>query len=172
VVPLTVALFVDYLDSPVGPYREVLASPVLRAPSVKERSGPAIAVPFIAVDSEASVHGGRTHWRLPKVPATFTGDVLREVVASGDGWSVHVASHASGSRMPLLGLLPFAQPMPDGRWLRATARLRARARRARIDVAAEGPTLLKWLAAGRHRGVVITDGVLTVGLPSIIPRSG
>ena len=28
-VPLTVGMVVDYLDSPVGPYREVLASPVL-----------------------------------------------------------------------------------------------------------------------------------------------
>jgi hypothetical protein len=31
-INITVAMVVDYLDSPVGPYREILASPVLRRP--------------------------------------------------------------------------------------------------------------------------------------------
>src|SRR6478609_1264488 len=51
-IPMTVAMMVDYLDSPVGPYREILASPVLHAPGKRIGPMPRMAVPFIAVDSE------------------------------------------------------------------------------------------------------------------------
>jgi hypothetical protein len=61
-LPLTVAALVRYLDSPVGSYVEVFASPVL----VRRGPVPAISVPFIAVDSIASVAGGRAGWALPK----------------------------------------------------------------------------------------------------------
>ncbi len=83
ILPITLAMMVDYLDSPVGPYREVLASPVLRRGLI-----PAMAVPFIAVDSEPSVHGGREHWKLPKVLAKFDGDVLGDFSATGARWNV------------------------------------------------------------------------------------
>src|SRR3954469_12082959 len=60
----TLWMLVRYDDTPVGPYREILVSPVmLRKPT-------AITVPFIAVDSVASVAGGREHWALPKALAT------------------------------------------------------------------------------------------------------
>ena len=60
--------FVHYLDTPVGPYAEVLASP-----AVLLRGGllAAAHIPFIAVDSEASVRGGRENWALPKTLARF-----------------------------------------------------------------------------------------------------
>ena len=78
-IPMTVAMMVDYLDSPVGPYREILASPVLHAPGKRIGPMPRMAVPFIAVDSEPSVHGGRVHWQLPKVLAEFDGGRAAEI---------------------------------------------------------------------------------------------
>ena len=67
VVPLTVAALVRYVDSPVGSYSELVASPVL----VRRAALPAVSVPFIAVDSWASLVGGRAGWGLPKTMARF-----------------------------------------------------------------------------------------------------
>src|SRR3954453_22526314 len=58
-IPLAVAGFVEYLDTPVGRYHEVLAGNLLRTGAI-----PAVHVPFIAVDSLASVAGGRANWAL------------------------------------------------------------------------------------------------------------
>ncbi|MFC0450836.1 hypothetical protein [Rhodococcus jostii] len=163
-VPLTLAMMVDYLDSPVGPYREILASPVLRAPGRRTGLLPRMAVPFIAVDSEPSVHGGRVHWSLPKVPAEFDGDVHGTFEASTDAWRVSTRTRPRGPRLPIAGALGFAQPGEDGHGLvTASARLRGHLRYARVDVRAEGPTLTAWLAPGAHHGIVITDGQMTTG---------
>src|SRR5215204_3668804 len=66
-LPVTVGALVKYLDTPVGPYHEVLGVPALLA----ELPLPAAVVAFIAVDSAASVHGGRSNWQLPKTLARF-----------------------------------------------------------------------------------------------------
>ena len=79
-LPITMCMVVDYTTSPVGPYREILASPALRRDVGRV---PRMAVPFIAVDSATSVHGGRTNWHLPKVLAEFEGDVLGDEVLLG-----------------------------------------------------------------------------------------
>ncbi|MDI9918645.1 hypothetical protein [Rhodococcus sp. IEGM 1379] len=163
IIPVTVAMMVDYLDSPVGPYREILASPVLRIPSRRIGPMPRMSVPFIAVDSEASVHGGRTHWQLPKVLAGFDGTVLGRMSAQGAGWKVSSTVMAKGPRLPIAGALGFAQPEPTGRLAIASARLAGRFRYARVDVESEGPTLPNWLVAGSHRGIVITDGKMRTG---------
>ena len=163
VIPVTVAMMVDYLDSPVGPYREILASPVLQMPSRRLGPMPRMVVPFIAVDSEASVHGGRTHWQLPKVLARFDGTVLGNMTAQGDGWKVTTDARAKGPRLPIAGALGFAQPEPGGGLAIASARLAGRFRYARIDVESEGPTLPSWLVAGSHRGIVITGGKMRTG---------
>ena len=163
-VPMTLAMMVDYLDSPVGPYREILASPVLRAPGRRIGVLPRMAIPFIAVDSEPSVHGGRAHWSLPKVPAEFGGDVHGDFAASSGAWRVTTSTRPRGPRLPIAGALGFAQPGDDGRGLvTASARLRGHFRYARVDVAAGGPTLADWLAPGTHHGIVITDGRMTTG---------
>ncbi|PBC44066.1 hypothetical protein CJ178_22855 [Rhodococcus sp. ACPA4] len=162
-IPMTLAMMVDYLDSPVGPYREILASPVLRAPGRRIGPMPRMAVPFIAVDSESSVHGGRTHWELPKVLAQFDGDVLGRVAAKGDGWQVNTTARAKGPRLPIVGALGFAQPTEGGRLALASARLTGRFRYARVDVESEGSTLPNWLLAGSHHGIVITDGKMRTG---------
>ncbi|MBH0123197.1 hypothetical protein I0Q12_28405 [Rhodococcus sp. CX] len=157
-LPFTLAMMVDYLESPVGPYREILASPVLRPGVI-----PSMAVPFIAVDSEPSVHGGRTHWHLPKVLAEFAGDVTRTFSATGESWKVTTTASPKGPELPIAGGLTFAQPLDGGGLLRATAKLRGRFRYARVEVQAGGPTLDRWLRAGTHHGIVITRGRMSTG---------
>lgn len=153
--PLTLGAVVDYLDTPVGPYREVFAGPLLRGALL-----PGVHVPFIAVDSLPSVQGGRAHWGLPKALAEFTGDVgAGRATATGAGWSVAVDAVACGPRLPLLGRLHDDQ----GRG-RAAIALRGRGRPARVRVVASGPTLTGWLGAGSHPGV-LAEGRMRVHEP-------
>ncbi|MBD1321457.1 hypothetical protein [Gordonia hankookensis] len=166
-IPVTMGMMIDYLDSPVGPYREVLASPVLLAPSRRLGPLPRLHVPFIAVDSETSVHGGRSHWMLPKVMAAFTGSVTSEMVANGADWSVHVIARSLPVTLPIAGALGFAQPISRAGgpvdFLRATASLAGTFRPARVDVVLTGPTLPTWLKAGTHQGITITRGRMSTG---------
>ena len=142
---LTVGAVVDYLESPVGPYREVFAGPLLRGPLL-----PVLHIPFIAVDSLPSVHGGRAHWALPKAVAAFSGDVgSGRVAAAGDGWTLGVVASTLGPRLPVVGPLRSDQGRGP-----ATASLNGRGRLARVRVAASGPTLSGWLGSGTHPGVV------------------
>jgi hypothetical protein len=145
VLPVTVGAVVDYLETPVGPYREVFAGPLLR------RLGrPLVHVPFMAVDSLASVHGGRAHWQLPKAMASFSGDVgAGHAAVRGDGWSVVVRPSAYGPRLPIVS--PFGSSQA-GRT--AAVDVRGRGRLARVEVTAEGPSLTGWLGSGRHAGTV------------------
>jgi hypothetical protein len=145
VLPLTVGAVVDYVGSPVGPYREVFAGPLVRGAGAL-----AVHVPFIAVDSLPSLSGGRAHWRLPKTMAAVSGDIAGgSATATGDGWSVQVAARWHGPRLPFAAVLPNAQ---IGR--RTTVRLRGRGRLAAVQVVATGPTLSGWIGTGRHPGVV------------------
>ena len=155
-LPLTVGMVVDYLSSPVGPYREVLASPVLRRAVL-----PTMAVPFIAVDSPTSAHGGRVHWDLPKTLAHFSGDVAGDATAEGTGWHVRTAVRGVGPRLPIAGAIRFAQPVDGGLGV-ATVRMVGRFRLARVTVDADGPTLGAWLRGGTHTGVTVT-GRMTTG---------
>ena len=67
--------FVEYLDTPVGPYHEVLAGNLLWTGRLSVSQ-----VPFIAVDSLASVAGGRANWALPKTMADFEVDLASDAV--------------------------------------------------------------------------------------------
>lgn len=174
-IPVTLVMVIDYLNSPVGPYREVLASPVLQRPGRGMGPMPRMSVPFIAVDSETSVHGGRTHWHLPKVLADFGGDVLTDASvsgegASGDGWSVRTQAKGIGPSFPIKGALGFAQPSGEGSLL-ATARLTGKARLARVQVGASGPSLGEWITPGTHFGLQIVSGRMATG-PSSLLRDG
>lgn len=144
---LTVGAVVDYLSSPVGPYREVFAGPLLRGTVL-----PVVHIPFIAVDSLPSVHGGRAHWSLPKALAQFSVDGR---TATGDGWSVAVTAVERGPRLPLRGPLVNAQTEQ-----RAVISLRGRGRLARVHVAATGLVLGGWLGTGTHHGVVAEGRML------------
>ena len=134
-LPVTVGALVDYLDSPVGPYREVVGGVLLR--------GPGLHVPFIAVDSLPSLRAGREHWALPKTLAAFD-----DGTATGVGWSVATTTRGYGPRLPV-GAALFAHQ--DGR--RALVTVRGLGRAAVLTVAASGPTLPGWLRAGRHPAV-------------------
>jgi hypothetical protein len=149
--PLAAGGMLRYHDSPVGPYAEVWATPAIRL----GRRGPELTIPFMAVDSVASLEGGRANWGLPKTLATFTPASL---AAEGDDWSVRVAVLSVGVRVPLLAVADLVQRDDDGAELRSRARLRGMGRLARVAVDAR----TRWLRSGRHPAVVIERGSLVV----------
>lgn len=166
-LPITLVMVVDYLQSPVGPYREILASPVLRRPGRGLGVMPRMSVPFIAVDSDMSVHGGRKHWHLPKVLADFDGSVLGDFSVSGAEWSVKTQAKGVGPTFPLKGALGFAQPVAESLAV-ATARLTGKARLCRVEVEASGPTLGSWLKSGTHFGLQIVSGSMATGPSKLV----
>lgn len=162
-LPVTTVMVIEYLSSPVGPYREILASPVLRRPGSGLGVMPRMSIPFIAVDSEVSVHGGRSHWHLPKVMAKFDGDVLGDSSATGENWEVRTSSRAIGPTWPIMGALGFAQP--NGSMLElAAGKLKGKAKLCRVDVDASGPTLGAWMKSGTHFGLQIVSGSMSTGV--------
>ena len=159
-VPLTMGAFVHYLDTPVGPYAEVLASP-----AVMLRGGwrPASHIPFIAVDSEASVRGGRENWALPKTLARFSfhGGELR---AEADDWAVRASVATRGPGLPFACPARDVQVADDGAELTIPILGAGLARAATVEVAAEGAAISPWLTAGRHAGVVLTRARVHFGV--------
>lgn len=59
-------MLVNYAESPVGPYRELLLIPGKFNPNGKQ------AITKIYVDSEASTQNGRTNWGIPKNTLPFS----------------------------------------------------------------------------------------------------
>ncbi|GGF15840.1 acetoacetate decarboxylase family protein [Williamsia phyllosphaerae] len=76
---------VRYSHTPVGTYNELGGAIVYARPD-----GVFGHIPFLPVDSAATMRGGRENWALPKVLATFTGDPVGSsaFTAAGEGWSV------------------------------------------------------------------------------------
>jgi hypothetical protein len=147
--PLATAGFIEYLESPVGPYHEVFAGALLRA-----GLRPVLQVPFIAVDSLPSVRGGRVNWALPKTMATFSGSIAAaEVQASGAGWSAQVRPGRALLPIPRPVPLRFAAVGPLGRY---TLALRVSGRIQMVHTQIEGETLTGWLGAGRRPAAVLT----------------
>jgi len=151
---ITIGGLISYRDGPVGPYGEVFGAPVML------RGTPLLShVAFMAVDSEASLAGGRRNWALPKVLASFDGDPGRPgpVTASGDGWELCVTAAARDRRLPFAGIFRCSQVWPDGRIREFTVRMRGRARLARAEVQhrVRSP-LTGWLAAGRHPAILLS----------------
>lgn len=167
-VALTVGATITYEQSPVGPYEEVLAVPCLLHPSLPDLLS--VHVPFIAVDSLASIAGGRQHWALPKAYATMerAGD---RVIATGDGWRVAADPTPAGPRVPLVGAFRDVQLGARG-LMSARSRLRGTGRYARVNVAVTSSTAGEpgsiggWLRPGHHPGLVLR-GRLTVGAPTM-----
>lgn len=159
VAEVTVGAFLHYLASPVGTYTEVLASPLVVRPRPF-----AAHVPFIAVDSVASVHGGRAHWSLPKALAEFdwTGP-RRPATATGDGWQVTAAARVLPLRLPTVAWFGLAQVPPSGQPATARVRVTGWVSPARVQVATQGPSLPDWLLTGRHPGIVVTRARQVVG---------
>src|SRR6476469_6952207 len=142
---------ISYDDPPVGPYDEVVGIVGLLA-----GRGVAATVPFIAVDSPASVVGGRSNWALPKTLARFTGEPSTEMTASGPDWSVHVTVRALGFAVPFRTRGRLRQPWPGGGVRHASLGMSGRARPALVHVRVEAaPTLSGWLRGGWHLGAAI-----------------
>jgi hypothetical protein len=153
---LVIGALVGYTDTPVGPYSEVLAMVVLR------RGATVLGhVPFIAVDSPASVVGGRANWALPKTLADFDGVPAEgtPMTAHTQGWRIQATPRTHGPSLPgpLLPITPVVQTGPDGDRWSVRARGHARFRLARVDVQLEAaPSLTAWFPAGPCRGILCT----------------
>jgi hypothetical protein len=155
--PLAGAGFIEYLDSPVGPYHEVFAGALLR-----DGLRPVIQVPFIAVDSLPSVRGGRVNWALPKTMASFSGSIAAgDAQAEGDGWSARVRPGRKLLPIPRPIPLRFAAVGPLGRY---TLALHVAGRLQLVRARAEGETLTGWLGSGRHLAAVLS-GRLRITAP-------
>jgi hypothetical protein len=153
-IPLTVGAFVRYLETPVGPYGEILAAPVLLA----EAPLPPACVPFIAVDSLASLRGGRENWDLPKTLARFVFGA-GTVTAEGDGWRVAARISARSRGLPIR--LPLRDRQPAAGLIDVLATGRGRLATVELDVT--GPELPQWLLPGPHPAVAIRDGRMAFG---------
>ncbi len=154
----TVVARVSYLDSPVGAYEEILASPCLLAGALRRGVLARVHVPFIAVDSVASVHGGRAHWALPKTLAAFAGDST-----DGAGWRVTATAAGRGPWLPTYARLGSTQVDAAGVITSSVTTAWARVRPARVTVGVRSDgDLGSWLVPGRHRGLVLR-GRMTVG---------
>ncbi len=160
---------VRYLETPVGPYDEVVGIVMAR----EGRTGSWGHVAFMAVDSPASLVGGRTHWAMPKTLATFHGGVgsRRTIVARGDDttvWEVRATPRLVGPRVPVRGRAVMRQQFPGERLgdSRLEARGRARPALVEVQVASEGP-LADWLRPGRHLGAIAEGVTFTLGMPDL-----
>jgi hypothetical protein len=153
-MPVTIGGLISYRDGPVGPYREIFGAPVML------RGAPVLShIPFMAVDSAASVAGGRGNWALPKELADFDGDPGRPgaVTARGDGWGLRITATARARRLPMTMTTRAAQVWPDGQVRTFSVRMRGRARLARVQVEhlAASP-LGDWLVEGGHLAVLVS----------------
>lgn len=162
-LPVTVGALIRYRETPVGPYHEVLGSPVLLAGP----RGPEAVVPFIAVDSLPSVLGGRENWALPKTLARFEWPEQPhggfELDAEGEGWSVHATVRTRPRALPVAAATRNRQVTPAGEEIVFDSRLRGAARLASVELETRGPTLPSWLRSGRHRALVLEGARLLVG---------
>jgi hypothetical protein len=144
---------IRYDDTPVGPYDEIVGTVGLLS-----ARGVLATVPFIAVDSPASVVGGRVNWALPKTMARFDGEPSSGMTARGGNWSVRVTVTGAGPAIPFRGRSRIAQPWPGGGDRRAPVLVKGKARLALVHVHVDAePALTDWLRPGRHLGVVV-DG--------------
>ena len=116
-------------------------------------------IAFMAVDSAASVAGGRGNWALPKELAVIDGDPGRPgtVTARGDDWELRVTTTARTHQLPMSMTMRAAQVWADGQVRTLSVRMRGRARLARVEVEhlASSP-LAGWLVEGRHLAVLVS----------------
>ena len=160
---------VRYLETPVGPYDEVFGIVMMRE-SLTRSFG---HVAFMAVDSPASLVGGRTNWAMPKTLAAFSGSVGsgRTIVARGDddkAWEVRATPRVLGPRVPVRSRAVTRQLFPGERLGDSRLQAKGKARPALVDVqvTSEGP-LAGWMRPGRHAGAVAEGITFTLGVPRI-----
>jgi hypothetical protein len=151
-----------YSESPVGAYREVQG-----LTGMPSRRGVRATVPFIAVDSAASVLAGRLNWALPKAFAEFTGEPAgHAMTATGAGWTVSAVAHPLGPAVPIPLVGQLVQRWPDGsrRTADLTGRASAQPALVRVSVRSRG-VLASWLRPGRHLGLLLLRAEFTLAAP-------
>jgi hypothetical protein len=160
VLPVTMGALVRYHDTPVGPYDELLAVPVLLLDGVP----PAGHVPFMVVDAAASARAGRRNWALPKRVAGFAWNGLEEAdVREADGAALVAArTRAAALRVPFAIAGRGRQVRPSGAPLRFLAAAAGRAAPAWADIRT-GAAAPAWLASGRHPALVVRGARMRVG---------
>lgn len=159
---------VRYLETPVGPYDEVFG--IVMSGYGRQAVG---TVTFMAVDSPASLVGGRTNWAMPKTLASFQGGISsgETVVATGQdslAWRVSARPRVVGPRVPVRSRAITRQQFPGG--ILGDSRLQARgtARPALVDVEVESDGgLAGWLRPGKHLGAVAEAVTFTLGVPEL-----
>jgi hypothetical protein len=155
-----------YEETPVGPYDEVFGV-------VVHRTGRSVrsTVAFMAVDSTASLVGGRTNWSMPKTLARFDGEPTsgRSFSAIGDAgseWTVSANGRAFGPPLPAFSRARVVQQFPDDTLRVSRLQARGTARLARVQVAVDSPDgLPDWLAPGRHTGALVSGIGFSLGEP-------
>jgi hypothetical protein len=112
----------------------------------------------MAVDSAASVVGGRQNWSLPKTLASFDGlpGAGEPVAARGPGWTMRASARVIGPTLPVRTGGRIVQRWPDGQIRTTVMRAAGRLRPAvvTLEVQSDGE-LPAWLRPGRHLGAVI-----------------
>jgi Acetoacetate decarboxylase (ADC) len=165
----TLGALIRYLDTPVGPYSEIIGAIIYR------RGGTVFShIPFIAVDSPASVVAGRTNWALPKTLASFEGQPAQGIpmIATGGDWRVEATPTAGRLALPLLvpRLLAMVQLGPHRTVYSVRPSSYGLVRPARADVrVGAGPTLSDWFPTGSCPGVL---GRMTMVLGPASPGTG
>lgn len=163
----TVGGFVRYTDTPVGPYDEVLGL-------VGSRSGitPWGSVALMAVDSAASLVGGRTNWAMPKTLARFDGQPAANATMTAHGddalqWQVSARPRVLvGPSVPVKASGTARQVFSDGSIGESRLRFTGRVRPALVNVTVTSAgTLSSWLRPGRHPGAVIESASFTLDEP-------
>ena len=159
-VAVTIGALIRHVDSPAGPYREVIA-----APALVRRPFPQAHVAFVAVDSEASVVGGRANWALPKALAQFGGAIglQGDATVVGPEWTVRVGTRSRPLRMSTWLRYSCCQLWPDLTVRHFPLEVQGWSRWATVDVeVSSAGTLGTWLASGRYTGFTFA-GRLRVG---------
>jgi hypothetical protein len=154
--PAVIGGFITYTHTPVGRYDEVFGA--IAVPGRRLRG----TIPFMAVDSTASLVAGRANWSLPKCLADFTGRPgAGTMTARGAGWSVRARVRPFGPRIPLPMAGRIVQPGPGGGARESVVTGRACARAALVTVEVQsGGELASWLRPGRHLGAVLSEACL------------
>lgn len=157
---------VRYADTPVGTYDEVFG-----AVGFRHHGKVTGTVSFMAVDSEASLVGGRTNWAMPKTLAEFTGGVgngqtMTATGADSVAWSVSATARVIGPPLPYKSKAVVHQQFPDGSLRPSQLVMKSRMLPAviTVKVSSDGP-LAEWLRPGRHFGAVISSMEFSLGVP-------
>jgi NADPH2:quinone reductase len=136
-------IYVDYKDSPVGPYKELLFNP----PKFRFDKGPCRTISRIFVSTQESVVNGVENWGLPKTFAEFESRTL------ANGWEkITVSSEGKVFAELTFSSVRFGFPFTD-RWLPARFRTLAQPHEGRTYFYA--PITSGTMKTGRLREIKI-----------------